>query len=199
MVRFRPVERRPEIRQAVPTGHRTKQRRLGWRPSGLSRKNADNQRGIVVDGKAPCRWGIPRMTSTRYLEARQRCQRRRGPLSVGGIPTQTTRFCLTDPRTSNRAASRLAMIQHRRLQLAVSRPWIVHGSSMGRPWAVHGPSMGRPWVMGYSFVSPPCQPGAARTPKGQVLVFGNPSDRTSLPLKQNTPHLKSRDSIGSVA
>jgi hypothetical protein len=138
MVRFRPVERRPEIRQAVPTGHRTKQRRLGWRPSGLSRKNADNQRGIVVDGKAPCRWGIPRMTSTRYLEARQRCQRRRGPLSVGGIPTQTTRFCLTDPRTSNRAASRLAMIQHRRLQLAVSRPWIVHGSSMGRPWAVHG-------------------------------------------------------------
>jgi hypothetical protein len=37
----------------------------------------------------------------RYLEARQRCQRRRGPLSVGGIPTQTTRFCLADPRTSS--------------------------------------------------------------------------------------------------
>jgi hypothetical protein len=84
MVRFRPVERRPEIRQAVPTGHRTKQRRLGWRPSGLSRKNADNQRGIVVDGKAPCRWGIPRITSRRYLkEIPQGDTSRRGNAASG--------------------------------------------------------------------------------------------------------------------
>ena len=41
--------------------------------------------------------------------------------------------------------------------------------------------------------------GRRADPKGQALVFGNPSDRTSLPLKQNTLHLKSRDSIGSVA
>jgi len=50
------------------------------------------------------------------------------------------RFSLTDPRTSIRAASRLAMIQLCRLQLAVSRARI----------------------MGYSFASPPCHPGAAR-------------------------------------
>ena len=58
------------------------------------------------------------------------------------------RFCLTDPRTSIHAASRLAMILLRRLQLAVSRARI----------------------MGYSFVSPPCHPGAARIfgPRGSV-------------------------------
>ncbi len=64
----------------------------------------------------------------------------RADLWSAGIRHPQPRFCLMDPRTSIRGSSWLAMIQLCRLQLAVSRPWI----------------------MGYSFVSPPCQPGAAR-------------------------------------
>ena len=65
----------------------------------------------------------------RYLEARQRCQRRRGPLSVGGIPTQTTRLCPTDTMgfgpSGFSAGHDLTIIQICRVRLAVSRGQII--------------------------------------------------------------------------
>jgi hypothetical protein len=77
----------------------------------------------------------------------------------------------------------------------MDRSWIVHGSSMDRAWIVHGSCMDH----GIQLRLASLPSGRRADPKGQALVFGNPSDRTSLPLKQNTLHLKSRDSIGSVA
>ncbi len=90
------VSLRIQLRFAsLPSGRRALLWSSGIRqtePSGLSRKNADNQRGSVVDGKAPCRWGIPRDAPRRGNAAsgdedrRVSAEFRLRPLACTGAP-----------------------------------------------------------------------------------------------------------------